>query len=150
MQDSSLPSDHHLVKFTNCYLVQPDDGNLTGCAAALWVDRRSGTIAHMSLEDQSVGISFETGAAEDQVYTRAALASAPTIDLEGHILAPGMIDIQINGAYGVDFSHWPGSEADYVRAVKRVSASLLETGVTAYLPTIIVRVVSASGEVNCH
>ncbi len=46
------------------------------------------------------------------------------------IIAPGFIELQINGAYGADFSN-DG------RTVANVAARLPETGVTAFLATII-------------
>jgi N-acetylglucosamine-6-phosphate deacetylase len=46
------------------------------------------------------------------------------------ILAPGFIELQLNGAYGADFSSDGYSVAS-------VAARLPETGVTAFLPTII-------------
>ena len=47
------------------------------------------------------------------------------------IAAPGFVDLQVNGFGGVDFLGADG--AGYVRA----GEALLETGVTAYLPTFI-------------
>lgn len=55
------------------------------------------------------------------------------IDCQGHILAPGFIDIQINGAYGVDFSHPEVTREE----ISLVSQRLLRHGVTSYLPTIV-------------
>jgi N-acetylglucosamine-6-phosphate deacetylase len=46
------------------------------------------------------------------------------------IIAPGFIDIQINGAFGEDFSD-PGAD------LGSVCASLPQYGVTAFLPTVI-------------
>jgi N-acetylglucosamine-6-phosphate deacetylase len=47
------------------------------------------------------------------------------------VAAPGLVDLQVNGFAGVDFL---GADTDgYARA----GAALLETGVTAYLPTFI-------------
>lgn len=54
------------------------------------------------------------------------------VQIHRGILAPGLIDLQINGFAGVDFAT--------VRdrgALERVSSVLLATGVTAYLPTLI-------------
>lgn len=45
-------------------------------------------------------------------------------------IVPGFIDLQVNGAFGSDFTSDPGS-------VARVAARLPETGVTAFLPTLI-------------
>src|SRR4051812_32039259 len=47
------------------------------------------------------------------------------------IAVPGFVDLQVNGFGGVDFLD---ADADGYR---RAGAALLETGVTAYLPTLI-------------
>ena len=52
------------------------------------------------------------------------------IDIAGLTVAPGLIDIQINGAYGSDFTLDPES-------IWRIGARLPEQGVSAFLPTII-------------
>ncbi|WP_343553613.1 amidohydrolase family protein [Pantoea sp.] len=49
------------------------------------------------------------------------------------ILAPGLVDLQINGFQGVDFNHFPFSEEDVLRATR----ALWQQGVTSYLPTVI-------------
>lgn len=61
------------------------------------------------------------------------------IDATGLIVAPGLIDIQINGGYGHDFTDDPTSIWD-------VGARLPEIGVTSFLPTII----SSPGHVTDH
>jgi N-acetylglucosamine-6-phosphate deacetylase len=53
------------------------------------------------------------------------------IALDSGVLTPGLVDIQINGAYGVDFSTAADDEWAHV------AATLPGTGVTAYLPTFI-------------
>lgn len=57
------------------------------------------------------------------------LDSTADVIAEGY-LVPGLIDLQVNGAYGFDFSN-DG------RAVAEVAARLPQTGVTSFLPTII-------------
>lgn len=52
------------------------------------------------------------------------------IDAKGAIIAPGYIDLQINGGFGYDFS----SEPESVEIVARL---LPQYGVTAFLPTVI-------------
>jgi N-acetylglucosamine-6-phosphate deacetylase len=61
------------------------------------------------------------------------------------IASPGFVDLQVNGFGGVDFL-----DAD-TAAYARAGAALLESGVTAYLPTLITapedRLVAALGEI---
>ncbi len=52
------------------------------------------------------------------------------IDVHGLIIAPGYIDLQINGGFGLDFT----TQADRVSEVARL---LPQYGVTAFLPTVI-------------
>ena len=49
---------------------------------------------------------------------------------ETRYVAPGFIDLQVNGGFGVEV----GADPD---AIRRLAARLPETGVTAFLPTII-------------
>ncbi len=54
----------------------------------------------------------------------------PSIEANGLIVVPGFIDIQVNGAYGFDFTEDPSS-------IWKVGSRLPEQGVTAFCPTII-------------
>jgi N-acetylglucosamine-6-phosphate deacetylase len=56
-----------------------------------------------------------------------------TIDCGGAIASAGFIDIQLNGAFGVDFTDPSCARSD----VHRVSRGVLAHGVTSYLPTVI-------------
>jgi N-acetylglucosamine-6-phosphate deacetylase len=51
-------------------------------------------------------------------------------DVQGCIVAPGYIDLQINGGFGYDFSSAPDQ-------VEQVAARLSQYGVTSFLPTLI-------------
>jgi N-acetylglucosamine-6-phosphate deacetylase len=69
---------------------------------------------------------------KDGVITRVAPGLDPRADVvvpEG-LIAPGFVELQINGAYGVDFTTDAGS-------IVEASASLAAGGVTAFLPTVI-------------
>jgi N-acetylglucosamine-6-phosphate deacetylase len=57
--------------------------------------------------------------------------NSEVIDLEGKYLSPGFIDLQVNGAAGVDFLTCQPEE------VKRAGKTWLEHGVTSFLGTII-------------
>jgi N-acetylglucosamine-6-phosphate deacetylase len=47
-----------------------------------------------------------------------------------HLIAPGFVDLQVNGSFGVDVASEPGR-------VPELSRKLAATGVTSYLPTLI-------------
>ena len=55
---------------------------------------------------------------------------ASTLDVSGLLVAPGFIDLQINGALGIDL-------ADEPERLWEVGAALSRYGVTGFLPTII-------------
>jgi len=53
-----------------------------------------------------------------------------TLDASGLTVVPGFVDVQVNGAFGHDFTTDPES-------IWSAAARLPETGVTAFLPTLI-------------
>ncbi|KAL1405982.1 N-acetyl-glucosamine-6-phosphate deacetylase [Vanrija albida] len=109
-----------IIRFTNGYLAQADGSALK---ADLYISRRTGKI-----------ISGQ------QSYYSTSLAPARTIDLQGGLLSPGLIDVQINGAYGVDFSELEdGAEGEdkYLAGLDKVAKRVVETGTTSFVPTII-------------
>jgi N-acetylglucosamine-6-phosphate deacetylase len=57
-------------------------------------------------------------------------AGAQSIDLGGMTLVPGFIDLQINGAFGMDFTTHP-------ETIWQVGERLTQFGVTSFLPTIV-------------
>jgi N-acetylglucosamine-6-phosphate deacetylase len=59
-----------------------------------------------------------------------AVAAGRVVEAPGWYAAPGFIDLQLNGAYGHDFTGDPGS-------IPAVARRLPESGVTAFLPTFI-------------
>ena len=52
------------------------------------------------------------------------------IDVSGRLLAPGYIDLQLNGGWGCDFTSDPNS-------IGQVARELPAIGVTAFVPTIV-------------
>ncbi|GAA6222137.1 N-acetylglucosamine-6-phosphate deacetylase [Lates japonicus] len=56
------------------------------------------------------------------------------VDCEGSIIAPGFIDVQINGGFGVDFSQ---ASDDVSAGVSFVAKKILEHGVTSFCPTLV-------------
>jgi N-acetylglucosamine-6-phosphate deacetylase len=71
---------------------------------------------------------------EDGVITNVGTAvgqnDAPVLDAEGLYLVPGLIELQINGAFGQDFTATPECIWDVARDLPRF-------GVTRFLPTIV-------------
>jgi len=65
----------------------------------------------------------------DGLISRSHSAAA-TLDVRDLTVAPGLIDIQVNGGFGHDFSSDPNS-------IWAVASQLPQFGVTAFLPTII-------------
>jgi N-acetylglucosamine-6-phosphate deacetylase len=59
-----------------------------------------------------------------------AAPAAAAVDATALTVAPGLIDIQVNGAAGIDLTHEP-------ERVWEVAAALPRFGVTAFLPTIV-------------
>ncbi|WP_034946182.1 N-acetylglucosamine-6-phosphate deacetylase [Erwinia oleae] len=49
------------------------------------------------------------------------------------LIAPGLVDLQVNGYAGIDFNHYPFSP----KAVAAVVEKLWQQGVTTFLPTVI-------------
>jgi len=105
-----------VIKFTNCLLVKGTEL----VHEDLWISSQSGKI----LNGQEILYGHLT--APDSI-----------IDLGGRILSPGLIDVQLNGAYGFDFSVIPeDGSMGYGKGVQQVNRNLVRAGVTSYLPTL--------------
>jgi hypothetical protein len=57
------------------------------------------------------------------------------IDCEDSIIAPGFIDVQLNGGFGKDFTN--NSQENIANDLNYVSSRLLKYGVTSFCPTLI-------------
>tara|TARA_B100001175_G_C19499640_1_gene637353 strand:+ start:1373 stop:2587 length:1215 start_codon:yes stop_codon:yes gene_type:complete len=77
--------------------------------------------------NKPVLIEFEQGKISKIIHPKK------TADISELFVAPGLIDIQINGFFGVDFS---GPDLT-VEDVKKATKALWRAGVTSYFPTII-------------
>ena len=58
------------------------------------------------------------------------LAAGEVHEYRGHLLLPGFVDLQVNGAFGVDVATEP-------HRLPELSKGLLKTGTTSYLPAVI-------------
>lgn len=66
----------------------------------------------------------------DTQATPATLAAADLVANSAGVIAPGLIDLQLNGGWGCDFTIDPD-------AIAHVAERLPQTGVTGFLPTCI-------------
>ncbi|KAL2718498.1 N-acetylglucosamine-6-phosphate deacetylase [Vespula squamosa] len=56
------------------------------------------------------------------------------VDCQGALISPGYIDLQINGGFGIDFSH---NIENVEEGINKVAKKLLEYGVTSFCPTLV-------------
>ncbi|KAI0392293.1 carbohydrate esterase family 9 protein [Xylariaceae sp. FL0594] len=112
----STPRDgrNGITKFTNCRVVR----GKSLVEEDLWVDSVTGKI-----------IPSQAAFYDDLILPDE------TVDLGGRILSPGLIDCQLNGAFGFNFSTLLDPAA-YAKQIRNVNKQLVRTGVTSYAPTI--------------
>lgn len=116
-----------IIRFTNARLVRGE----ALVAGDLYIDSAAGTIL----------------SGPDLFYSsRPPPEAITTIDLRGRILAPGLIDAQLNGVGGVDFSVPAKTPADYVARLAHARRVLIAHGVTAFVPTVT----SQPAEIYAH
>jgi len=63
--------------------------------------------------------------------------SVKKYDCGGNIVAPGFIDLQINGAFGADFSNDVKDATSAEACLLTVGKGILSHGVTSYCPTVV-------------
>ncbi|HUO92602.1 MAG TPA: N-acetylglucosamine-6-phosphate deacetylase [Rhizomicrobium sp.] len=88
------------------------------------------------LTDQGVlegrDVLIDNGRIVELVPPAEVPRDAAKLDLEGHLLLPGFVDIQVNGGGGALFG-----EAPTVDTLKTIAAAHRRFGTTAFLPTLI-------------
>ncbi len=107
-----MASSPRITKFTNGILLR--DNDLVG--GDLLVDSHSGKIVR-----------------PQSAFYESHLTPDETVDLNGKIISPGFIDVQLNGCYRFDFSVPSATYAGDLRATNRL---LIQSGVTSYLPSV--------------
>eukprot|EP00794_Sanderia_malayensis_P007315 gene7312-8133_t len=70
----------------------------------------------------------------EKIFFEERITSDVKIDCKNLIIAPGLIDVQINGGFGYDFS---SNLNQLEEALDVVSKGILEHGVTSYCPTLV-------------
>lgn len=105
-----------VTRFTNCHLC---DNGLIYRNTDLYIDKESGKI----------------------VEAVSPSEVSETVDLQGRILAPGFLDIQNNGIYGVNFlalnaDSSAADVAEFRHFYNDAMTKYLKTGVTSVCPTV--------------
>jgi N-acetylglucosamine-6-phosphate deacetylase len=91
------------------------------------------TGADVVLPDQIItggSLAIRDGVIEDVLPPRASRAQWTVIDVAGHTIVPGFVDVHVHGTEGVDVLDGPDAVAD-------VASRLPKYGVTAFCPTSI-------------
>lgn len=126
--EDAVESGPKFLLFRNCQIFHVKDENQDPCLrkGKVLVDISEGVIKSVEMQDDE----------EEMDGDRILASSGTNVDIVeccGNILAPGFIDVQLNGAFGVDFSSLELSEEQ----VQLVSERLPIYGVTSFCPTII-------------
>jgi N-acetylglucosamine-6-phosphate deacetylase len=79
------------------------------------------------------GIDASTGSAVDIEFGETIVRASPAGRYEGDFIAPGFIDIQVNGFAGVDYNQPNTPHSEIARSIH----TLFATGVTRFYPTVI-------------
>ena len=119
-----------LTRFVNARILQRDGSLQRG---ELTVDSSTGIITQIRFDSQ------QQQPVDDDTIDHNQICH--TVDCRGMILSPGFIDIQLNGAYGIDFSNGgcEGKDDDglCMDDIFQVTTSLCQSGVTSFCPTMV-------------
>ena len=102
--------DNCIKKFTNCSILR----NNEIIKEDLWV--RNGKIIN-----------------PEPLFFEEKIGPDETIDCGGVLVAPGLIDLQINGGFGVDFSVDMKDEKSVKECIRKVAKGLLAHGKGSFL-----------------
>lgn len=91
--------------------------------------------------DTELFIDNKSGKIISEIPQDVSKSSIKLVDLQGNILAPGFIDIQNNGIYGLNFSSLnehstPSDITNFKNFYKDAMFKYLATGVTSICPTV--------------
>ncbi|XP_007423909.2 N-acetylglucosamine-6-phosphate deacetylase [Python bivittatus] len=111
MPSSKSTVDAPILQFTNCCILKDHDLQRED----LWV--RAGKILN-----------------PEKVFFDEKKSADVQLDCKGSIIAPGFIDVQINGGFGVDFSL---ATDDPQAGISLVGQKILSSGVTSFCPTMV-------------
>lgn len=131
------------IKFTNCLVLEENEdkenGNEGLRPAVVLVDALGGTIVDVvyrrtPCDGDACCSGGELGDADaEEKKDDENDEYEEVINCGGNILSPGFIDLQLNGAFGVDFSDPTITLSD----VQALAEKLTKFGVTSFCPTLV-------------
>lgn len=89
-------------------------------------------IKGISLDNKNI-VNIEVNGKRISKLTKDPISNNHRQDFDNTYIAPGLVDIQINGYKGIDFNSTTLTKED----VKDVCFYLLQNGVTSFMPTVI-------------
>lgn len=93
----------------------------------VWVDRVKGRVV------DPMALFYAAGGDTEGLYKEYE-----ELDCRGRIVAPGLVDLQFNGGFGLDFSNVRDmTDAEGAARLLECRRQLLRTGVTSFCPTLI-------------
>ena len=138
-------ADEDLIRFTNCSLTLENGSQAN---RDLWVDAEKGKIIDSQVYSVPASVRNHLRLPSIGNFLYCQKTSWKNSGLGGEhpqvipfrfgcrygiglrqLFSPGLLDIQINGAYGFDFSIYK-DDASYVDGLKMVAERIVETGVT--------------------
>ena len=93
----------------------------------------NGQVVTTSRIIKNATVLVRAGIIEAVVEDNPELPGANEIDAKGKYIAPGLIDLQVNGFSGVDFS----DQDLTIEELRKATKALWKVGVTTFLPTVI-------------
>ncbi|MFC6996348.1 N-acetylglucosamine-6-phosphate deacetylase [Rufibacter roseus] len=92
----------------------------------------NGTIYSGHTTAQGYAVLFEEDKIIDVIQADEIPADTTIIDVQGGIICPGFVDLQVNGGGGVYFTQYPTLES-----LNTIRDAHLQFGTTSFLPTVI-------------
>ncbi len=114
--------------FKNCFV--PTDGSLQHCNVEVENER---IVKVAKVSDAEYDGKFQGDLRGKKYGSKSEESEVTTFECAGRILSPGFIDIQLNGAFGVDFSNPSITKDDVLMVAKH----LTKHGVTHFCPTMV-------------
>ncbi|MCI4395226.1 hypothetical protein PGIGA_G00178000 [Pangasianodon gigas] len=100
----------------------------------VWLSRSRGILGDHRLQREDLWVRDGKILNPEKLFFDEQGFADHKIDCGNKIIAPGFIDVQINGGYGIDFSQ---ATDDITGGVAQVAKRILEHGVTSFCPTLV-------------